>query len=154
MNIKHLKRSKNNHKRNVRTYLRGLQFDAFLSQDFLIKKDPTDSDGLSDLLETLKNFCQDINGIAKSLISSKSEFSRKHEDVPKSVLSEFSNNVFVPVYKIFSLDPEEDNEMSVKGMLKELLLIFVYLVIIVQVCITEFSVNLTHLCIVISIYQL
>ena len=56
--------------------------------------------------------------MAKSLMSFKLESSRKHEDVPKSVLSEFSNNVFVPVYKIFSLDPEEDNEMSVKGMLK------------------------------------
>lgn len=84
----------------------------------MIKKDPTDSDGLHDLLETLKNYCQEINGMAKSLMSSKLESSRKHEDVPKSVLSEFSNNVFVPVYKIFSLDPEEDNEMSVKGMLK------------------------------------
>lgn len=96
-----------------------------MSQDFLIKKRPTDSDGFNDILGTVKNFCQDINGMVKSLLSSKLESSRKHADIPKSVLSEFSNNVFVPVYKIFSLDPEEDNEMSVKGMIIGLFLISV-----------------------------
>ena len=45
-------------KRNARTYLRGLKFDAFLSQDYLTKKGQKELNGIFHLLETLKDFSE------------------------------------------------------------------------------------------------
>ena len=54
-----------------------------------------------------------MNGMAKSLISSKIEILKQNEGGPKSALLD----MFVPVYKIFSLDPDEENETAPKGMI-------------------------------------
>ena len=115
MNITQQQCSKKSPKRNVCTTLRGLHFDAFLSQDYLTKKCHSDCDGLFHLLESVKLFCENINVIAKSLTSAKVEIFKLNEEFPKSALLEFSNSMFVPVYKIFSLDPEEDNESPSEG---------------------------------------
>lgn len=98
-------------KRNARTYLRGLKFDAFLSQDYLTKKGQKELNGIFHLLETLKDFSEITNGITKSLISSKIEMLKQNDEGPKSGLLD----MFVPVYKIFSLDPDEENETALKG---------------------------------------
>jgi hypothetical protein len=113
MNITRQECSKKFSKRNARTYLRGLKFDAFLSQDYLTKKGQKESNGIFHLLDTLKDFCEIMNGMAKSLTSSKTEILKQNEEGPKSALLD----MFVPVYKIFSLDPDEENETSLKGMM-------------------------------------
>ena len=106
MNINRQECYKKSSKRNARTSLRGLKFDAFLCQDYLTKKHQKESNGIFHLLETLKDFCEIINGMTTSFISSKIEILKQNEEGPKSALLD----MFVPVYKIFSLDPDEENE--------------------------------------------
>lgn len=111
MNITRQECSKKFSKRYARTYLRGLKFDAFFTQDYLTKKGQKESNRIFHLLETVKDFCETINGLAKSLTSSKIEIMKQNEEGPKSALLD----MFVPVYKIFSLDPDEENETAPKG---------------------------------------
>jgi hypothetical protein len=118
MNITRQECSRRFFKRNARTYLRGLKFDAFLSQDYLTEKGQKESNGIFHLLETLKDFCEIINGMTESLVSSKIEILKQNEEGPKSALLD----MFVPVYKIFSLDPDEENETALKGTITTFLL--------------------------------